>query len=221
MPESSTSNRNIVPPSGPGSTLVRISTKPSPVNLTAFDARASNTWRNRAASPNSRGIGPPGRARSSNPLSAAWDSRMRTVAAAISAGSNGAFSNSNRFASMREKSRMSSTITINARPDSWIVSAYPLCASSSSVSRNSPTMPRMPLIGVRISWVTVATNSDLARVACSAASRASSSSRRIRLCSDESDNSPARTPSATRPYASVNSRASPAAAATEKTATAP
>ncbi len=51
------------------------------------------------------------------------------------------------------------------------------CSSSSPVSSSMSAMPMMPFIGVRISWLIVARNSDLVRLAASARSRAVS-----RLC---------------------------------------
>ena len=55
-------------------------------------------------------------------------------------------------------------------------------SSVSGVSRTSSVMPRMAFMGVRISWLTLARNSSLARLAASAASlaRRNSSSSRLR-----------------------------------------
>ena len=52
-------------------------------------------------------------------------------------------------------------------------------------------MPRMPLSGVRISWLTVARKRDLARLAFSASSRAFSSAFILTSCNSQlsSDNS--------------------------------
>jgi hypothetical protein len=47
------------------------------------------------------------------------------------------------------------------------------CSADSSVSRSSAVMPRMPFIGVRISWLMAARKRDLARLAASAWMRAS------------------------------------------------
>ena len=44
---------------------------------------------------------------------------------------------------------------------------YSRCSGVSSVSSVSSVMPMMPFIGVRISWLILARNSPLARVACS------------------------------------------------------
>ena len=53
---------------------------------------------------------------------------------------------------------------------------YSRCRGVSSVSRASSVMPMMPFIGVRISWLMLARNSLLARLAASAASLAICSS---------------------------------------------
>ena len=80
-------------------------------------------------------------------------------------------------ASILEKSRMSLMTVSSAsaeRLDQAEVLA--LLAASSSVSSASSVMPMMPFIGVRISWLMLARNSLLARLAASAASLARCSS---------------------------------------------
>ena len=67
-------------------------------------------------------------------------------------------------------------IVSSASPEAEIASAYSRCASSSSVSSRSSLIPITPFIGVRISWLTLATNIDFIREASSASSRASASS---------------------------------------------
>ena len=52
------------------------------------------------------------------------------------------------------------------------ISRYSRCSGDSSVSSASSVMPMTPFIGVRISWLMLARNSLLARLAASAASRA-------------------------------------------------
>ena len=54
-----------------------------------------------------------------------------------------------------------------------IVATKSCCSGSSRVDSASSLMPMMPFIGVRISWLTLARNSDLRRNASSPASRAS------------------------------------------------
>ena len=70
----------------------------------------------------------------------------------------------------------------SASPEWRTVSAYSRCSGVSGVSSSSPVMPMTPFIGVRISWLIVARNSLLARLAASAASRACRSSSSARLC---------------------------------------
>ena len=53
-----------------------------------------------------------------------------------------------------------------------MVSAYSCCVAVSAVSNSSPVIPMTPFMGVRISWLMVARNSALARLAASAASLA-------------------------------------------------
>ena len=56
------------------------------------------------------------------------------------------------------------------------MSRYSLLLGVERISSASSVMPMMPFIGVRISWLMLARNSDLSRDASSAASRASTSS---------------------------------------------
>ena len=65
--------------------------------------------------------------------------------------------------------------------DPWAVRTYSSCSGVSAVRRASESIPMTPFSGVRISWLMLARNSDLARVACSAASLASSSSASTRF----------------------------------------
>ena len=70
---------------------------------------------------------------------------------------------------------MSLTTLSSASPAAWMPSAYRRCWSSRAVSSSRPVSPMTPLIGVRISWLIVATNSDFSRDASSASSRAAAS----------------------------------------------
>jgi len=67
-------------------------------------------------------------------------------------------------------------IVSSASADRSTASAHSRWSVSSFVSRSSLVMPRMPFIGVRISWLIVARNSDLSREASREASRAPASS---------------------------------------------
>ena len=53
--------------------------------------------------------------------------------------------------------------------EDFTVSRNSRCSSLKVVLRASSVMPRMPFIGVRISWLMLARNWLLARLACSAA----------------------------------------------------
>ena len=61
----------------------------------------------------------------------------------------------------------------SASPDETAVSTSERCSSLSGVSSSSSSIPITPLSGVRISWLMLATKSDLA----SEAARASASAR--------------------------------------------
>ena len=67
-------------------------------------------------------------------------------------------------------------IRISVSPEALTAWAYSRCSGVRSVSSSSSVMPSTPFIGVRISWLMVARNSDLARCAASAASFARRSS---------------------------------------------
>ena len=69
---------------------------------------------------------------------------------------------------------MSLMIASSASAEVRMVSAEWRCSSFSLVSSSRWVMPRMPFMGVRISWLMVARNSDLARLPASACSLACS-----------------------------------------------
>ncbi|MPN50942.1 hypothetical protein SDC9_198582 [bioreactor metagenome] len=74
--------------------------------------------------------------------------------------------------SILEKSRRSLRTTRRCRALSWIIPARFRWDESRGVSRSSSDIPRTPFMGVRISWLMLATNSDLAALALSASSLA-------------------------------------------------
>ncbi len=108
--------------------------------------------------------------------------------------SKSTFSMSIRPASIFEKSRMSLMISRSARPDTSMTSAYSRCSGVRPVSRRRRVIPITPFMGVRISWLMFATNSDLRREASSAACRART--RTSMLCT--ASTTPATEPSASR-----------------------
>ncbi len=71
----------------------------------------------------------------------------------------------------------------NRLPERSMASTKPTCPSSRPLSRSSSVVPRRLLRGLRISWLTLARNSDFASLACSASTRWRTSSRRTRLAS--------------------------------------
>ena len=66
--------------------------------------------------------------------------------------------------------------------DSPAICTYSLCSLLRSVVSSSCSMPSTPFMGVRSSWLIMARNSDLARFADSASSRALISSCMARCC---------------------------------------
>ena len=74
-------------------------------------------------------------------------------------------------ASILEKSRMSLMMVSSASPDLGSRRRSVCWRGVSSVSSSSSAMPSTPFIGVRISWLILARNSDFARSAASALNR--------------------------------------------------
>ena len=89
---------------------------------------------------------------------------------------NGAVTSCSLPASILEKSRISSISASKDFADWLIARVYDCCSSLRLVSCNRLAIPRMPFIGVRISWLIAARKRDFARLAASAWSRASRSS---------------------------------------------
>ena len=83
-------------------------------------------------------------------------------------------------ASILDRSRISASNLFSRSTESLARSTYSDCSASRDVVSMSCSMPMTPLMGVRISWLMLARNSDLAWLAASAASlafnRASSAS---------------------------------------------
>ena len=80
-----------------------------------------------------------------------------------------------------DRSRMSLIKASRISPLLRMVSAYERCSSDRSVISSSCVMPSTPFIGVRISWLTTARNSPLARSASSITPSACSRAR-VRSC---------------------------------------
>ena len=97
---------------------------------------------------------------------------MRSVSPRTPRSENPAESSSSLPASILEKSSRSLITLSRASAEDLTIVKYCLCSSEPEVSMASSVMPRMAFIGVRISWLTLARNSLLARLAASAASLA-------------------------------------------------
>ena len=165
-----------------GSASRRTTTSPWAVNFTALPSTLVITWRTRSGSPTTR----PGTA------GVAWLTRSRLFSCAIGASSAQTSSTTSRTSNTRssrrtwpasifEKSRMSLMTASSAPAERCAVSARRRCSVLSGVASSSSVMPSTPFMGVRTSWLMLARNVDLARLASSATScacRRCSTSRR-------------------------------------------
>ena len=89
-------------------------------------------------------------------------------------------------ASILEKSRMSLRMVMRDSAEARAAVRKSRCSAVRVVSRASSIMPTIPFMGVRISWLILARNSLLARLAAWASSRDCCSSRSMRLRSEMS-----------------------------------
>ena len=152
--------------------------RPGAVNLMALPTRLTTIWRRRPGSPTNE-LGHLGRdvARQLQSLLVGAHGQDLMSRRGSRAGRSRSSSSSSLPASILEKSRMS-LITVKQRLGRLLDQSAGTRAArrSSSVSRASSVMPMMPFMGVRISWLMLARNSLLARLAFSARSRAFSNS---------------------------------------------
>ena len=74
--------------------------------------------------------------------------------------SMGSYTTSSLPASILEKSKISLIIDSNDSALDFTVSVKSFCSADNEVSNNKPVMPITPFIGVRISWLILAKNSD-------------------------------------------------------------
>ncbi len=116
---------------------------------------------------------------SSRPLRCAGSANICAVSATRSRTAKACGFSSSLPASIFEKSRMSLMMCSSASAEVLTISRYCRCSGGCGASSSSSVMPSTPFIGVRISWLMLATNSLLARLALSAASVAS---RRAAVC---------------------------------------
>ena len=99
--------------------------------------------------------------------------RLAASAERVAQGGTSIASSSSLPASILEKSRMSLRIASSDSADRWtMVEILALLRPSAACPGRSSVMPMMPFIGVRISWLMLARNSLLARLASIALSRA-------------------------------------------------
>ncbi|MNN16562.1 hypothetical protein D3C81_1297060 [compost metagenome] len=178
MPVSRTLRRRLATPSPLARSRALTTTSPCGVNLMALPARLVSTWRSRPGSP-SRVCGSAGStsSTSSRPLACARMACARMVSCSSWRRSKGMLSRVSMPASIFEKSRMSLMMHSRASAEALTISRYLRWWASSSESSTRSVMPRMPFIGVRISWLMLARNSLFERLADSATSLASSSAR--------------------------------------------
>ena len=153
----------------------RPTTSPRSVNLTALPTRLIRTWRSRAgvaaqrASARRRRRRRPARGPCRGRAARAARRRPRRRRA----GRSRRVSSSSLPASIFEKSRMSLMIVSSASPRrADRLGVARAARRRASVSSSSSVMPMTPFIGVRISWLMLARNSDFRRADSSAASRA-------------------------------------------------
>ena len=174
MPVSKTEKRMGMNPSADWRRCARTLTSPSFVNLMALPARLIRIWRKRVGSPRRTSGTSPCKAQvTSNFFCWARTARGSNALSMQSSREKGTLSRSSRPASIFEKSRMSLMIPSKDSADDRTISRYSRCSGLSSVSSASSVMPRIPFMGVRISWLMLARNSLLARLAASAACLAS------------------------------------------------
>ncbi len=178
MPVSVTANRTSQRPSSSGRAESATRTSPRGVNLTALLSRLRSTWRVRPRSPTSAsGVPSAIEERSASPCRAAMEPMISRLSSSTSRRTKGARSTVSRLDSMREKSRMSLISSSRASPLTWMACTYSRWRGSREVPASRSAMPMTPFIGVRISWLMLARNSLLARLAERACSIASSSER--------------------------------------------
>ena len=176
----STSPSAASPPDGPSRQTSR-STSPRSVNLMALPTRLTTIWRSRPRSPQTSS-GTWGRMRqvSSRPFSWARTASDFIVSPRLSTRSKVLRSSCSLSASILEKSRMSLISRSKDSLDSATTFKKSRCRGARLPCSTSSVMPMMAFMGVRISWLILARNALLARLAASAASLAWANSALVR-----------------------------------------
>ena len=141
--------------------------------MTALSRRLTRIWRSRVASLSIR-AGTAGSTRQpiASPLRAAWAASRPTASSTHWRRANGNASMTSFPASIFEKSRMSFNKASSDSPLLRIVPTYSRCSGVSREPARTLVMPMTAFMGVRISWLMLARNSVLNRLARSASSLA-------------------------------------------------
>jgi hypothetical protein len=146
-------------------------------------------------------------------LASALARNSATTDEAAACSDNGVRARLSLPASILEWSSTSLRMLISDSPDDAAVFTRRRCCGSSLEPRSSSSAPSTPFIGVRISWLIVARNCDLAMLAASAASLArlsdslAASALALARCSEALAASTSRPWRTARVVASVTSRA--------------
>ena len=173
MPVSLTAKRTVAWSSLCCARVTRTTISPRSVNLTALPTRFRRTCPSRPASPRTaRGTSAWMSEASSSPLAAARGAWTTIASSRTALRLNSRTSSSSLPASILEKSRMSLMTVSRFSEQRRTVVRKSRCSGLRGVSRRRSVMPKMPFIGVRISWLMLARNSDLSRAWSRAASRA-------------------------------------------------
>ena len=169
IPVSSTSNATRAQPSGATSGVRRSVTLPRSVNLIALPTRLSSTCFRRWASPITQlATSCSTSNRSRRPLFSALARNSAATDAARLCSDIGAMFRTSLPASIFEWSSTSLRMFISDSPDDAAVFTRRRWFASSCEWRSRSSAPSTPFIGVRISWLIVARNCDLATLAASA-----------------------------------------------------
>ncbi len=175
MPVSRTTALQRTRGSRPGTDSARTvrSTRPRSVNLMALPSRLSKICRTRVASASTHGVPPSSIDRpSSIPLRSAWGCNQRCTWRTSSGRSTGSGWMRSWPASSADRSRMSLSSASRCPADARAVCRRSRWAGVSGLSASRSSMPSMPLNGVRSSWLMLARNWLLIRLAACASSRA-------------------------------------------------
>jgi len=177
MPSSLTFRESIGTPARMPSSSTSSSMRPFSVNLTALPTRLVSTCHSRCSSPVSQGgTSAATRAIRRLPRRSAATCCGLTTRSISPATAKGAVSSSRRPASIFEKSRISLTMRSSVSPLLRTSVSRSRWSAVRSESSTTPVNPRIPFMGVRISWLMFARNSLLARLADRASWLATASS---------------------------------------------